>query len=197
LVNIGFIVEGPSDARLLRSQNFTQLLAQLHLNMVNIIVPEGKTHFWHPKAELPVLEEKVSSFISRLKAQGAAIIIFLVDQDTEPCFTAVKEKIPFSTQNTVIICKRALEAWFLADEKAMSSLLKINFTFEKPEEEVDPFETIRKVLVEKTGRGAGDKITLANRVMREGFDIQNAAKHPGCGSARYFLQKLQMLSSKR
>lgn len=195
MVNIGFIAEGPSDVRLLRSERFGQLLSALGLNIVNIIVPEGKAHFWHPKAELQVLEEKVSSFISRLKDQGVAAIFFLVDQDTEPCFTTVKEKIPFSHQNTVIICKRALEAWYLADEKTMSSLLKTKFTCEKPEEDPDPFETIRELLKNNTGRGAGDKITLANQVMREGFDIQNAASHAGCGSARYFLQKLQQLAS--
>jgi hypothetical protein len=193
VVKIGFIVEGPSDAMIIRSEQYNKLLTQLNLQFIDIVIPEGKTHFFHPKADFKFIEAKVSSYIQRLNDKGAEVICFIVDQDEEPCFTSVKEKIPFSNQHHVIICKRNLEAWYMADESMMSELLKSKYSCKDPESIIAPFEEIKKLMLEKTNRGIGDKIFLAKRVINAGFNIENAAKHNNCTSARYFLQKLQSI----
>lgn len=64
-----------------------------------------------------------------------------------------------------------------------------------PENEDQPFETIRKLFVDKTGRGVGTKHILATRMIKYGFTIEQAAQHPNCPSAHYFLHKLQSLSA--
>jgi hypothetical protein len=193
LVKIGFIVEGPSDAKIIRSPGFLQLLQQHGLELVDVIVPEGKSHFFHPKADFEQIQTKVDSYIKRLKSKGANVTIFWVDQDDEPCYTAVKSKIPHQETSLILICKRTLEAWYIADSTAMSSLLGELYHFAEPETLPNPFETIRTLLKAKLDRGIGDKIILANKILSHGFSITNAAAHPNCPSARYFIAKLQSL----
>lgn len=82
----------------------------------------------------------------------------------------------------------------MADSKLMSFLLKENYKIEFPENIKNPFEEIKNLLFAKTARGIGDKIILANKVIKEGFSIINAASHPQCSSAAYFLQKLNALN---
>jgi hypothetical protein len=194
MVNVGFIVEGPSDARIIRSENFSVLLSGMYLTLIDIIIPEGKTHFFHPNADLKVVQQKVDSYIKILEDKGADKIVFLVDLDAEPCYTSVKSKIPHRHGDSIVICKRALEAWYLADSKLMSSLLKENYLTEFPENIENPFEEIKDLLFEKTGRGVGDKIILANKVIKEGFSLVSAASHPQCLSAAYFMKKLHSLN---
>lgn len=191
MVKIGFIVEGPSDAKIIRSENFAVLLAENNLELVDIIIPEGKTHFFHPNAEFETIRPKVESYIKRLEDKGAERIVFLVDLDTEPCYTSVKFKIPHKPTDSIIICKITLEAWYLADTKLMSGILRGNHFTEFPEEIESPFENIKELLLNKTGTGAGNKIILATKVINSGFSIVNSAAHPHCPSAKYFIEKLQ------
>ena len=194
MVKIGFIVEGPSDAKIIRSENFRILLAANNLKLVDIIIPEGKTHFFHPNAEFEIIRPKVESYVKRLEDKGAERIVFLVDLDTEPCYTAIKSKIPHRATDSIIICKIALEAWYLADTKLISGILRGNYFTEFPEEIKNPFENIKELLLNKTGTGVGNKIILANKVINSGFSIVNSAAHPQCPSARYFIEKLQSLN---
>ncbi len=191
MVKIGFIVEGPSDARIIRSENFVTILAENDLELVDIIVPEGKTHFFHPHAQLETIRPKVESYIKRLEDKGAEKILFLVDLDNEPCYTSVRSKIPHRPTDSVIICKIALEAWYLADTNLMSAILSGNHFTELPEEIENPFDEIKNLLLERTESGVGNKIILANKVIKNGFSIVNSAAHPQCPSARYFIEKLQ------
>ena len=193
MVKIGFIVEGPSDAKIVRSENFLSLMVDNNIEIVDIIVPEGKTHFFHPKGNIEIIQEKVDSYIRILEDKGAERIFFLVDLDTEPCFTSVKSKIPHRANDPIIVCKRALEAWYLADSEMMSSLLKEKYICENPEEINDPFLELKNLLLEKTERGVGDKIILANKVLKEGFTLTKAAQHQNCLSAKYFIASLQSL----
>jgi len=47
------------------------------------------------------------------------------------------------------------------------------------------------------GRGIGKKtagkIKLVNALLSSGLDLSNAAEHPKCDSARYFLDKLKQI----
>jgi hypothetical protein len=69
------------------------------------------------------------------------------------------------------------------------------FNFRNPEDDREPFETINQLLVKHIGRGIGKKkagkIRLITRLLDEGLDISEAAAHPNCPSAAYFLKKLK------
>lgn len=73
----------------------------------------------------------------------------------------------------------------------MSNFCGQNFFFEFPESESIPYETIRKELLRITGRGYGRsaKLRFADKfIQSKGFSIENAAKHPNCPSAKYFIK---------
>ena len=64
-----------------------------------------------------------------------------------------------------------------------------------PELEPIPFEKIGAIVQYQTGRGIGTrKVRFALNYLRKGFSLPNAAAHPNCPSARYFLNKLQSLN---
>jgi len=51
-------------------------------------------------------------------------IVVLTDLECEPCVTAAKARIGDDKVNQIIVAKKALEAWFLADTIAMRHWLK-------------------------------------------------------------------------
>jgi hypothetical protein len=67
---------------------------------------------------------------------------------------------------------------------------------ENPEIIENPFQEIRRLRIEKIGRGIPTKVILAKQMISKfGFSIQRAAEHPNCSSAKYFLQKITELAS--
>ena len=60
--------------------------------------------------------------------------------------------------------------------------------------ELNLFEKLRTLFLEKTKRGVGTKDILAARMLKYGFSLQRAAQHPNCHSAAYFLNKLHSLN---
>ncbi len=103
-----------------------------------------------------------------------------------------KQRIKAPEGTFVIVSVKKIEAWFLADSITLSSIFKGKFEFENPENETDPRQILKDLFVAKTGRGIGDsKPKFATRMVNNGFSVVNAAAHPNCSSAKYFLQKLQ------
>ncbi|MCP4111921.1 MAG: hypothetical protein GY749_41395 [Desulfobacteraceae bacterium] len=56
-----------------------------------------------------------------------------------------------------------------------------------------PFDALKSLLVEKAGIGPGNKVSFTRKALRLGFSVDNAANHPNCPSAKYFVQKLEVL----
>jgi hypothetical protein len=98
----------------------------------------------------------------------------------------------------VCVAVRAIEAWFLSDTAAMQSFLHTSEFYEEfPEQENNPFERIKHWSQMFRGRGVQDKKILArNMVHNSNFSIENAAAHPNCHSAKYFIEKLKSLSTR-
>jgi hypothetical protein len=99
------------------------------------------------------------------------------------------------------VAVKQIEAWFLADRDVMRLLLnKPDFTFEFPENENVPFETINNLLVTYTGRGVGrttgGKIKLIKRLLALGINLNRIAGHAACPSAVYFIEKLRSVGKK-
>ena len=192
MVKVGFICEGATERILLSSVSFGQFLTSLGIQFVDeIIDAEGCGN---------LLPHNIEAYILRLETKGANKIILLRDMDNYPCFTSIKDHLKARKQDVVVIAVKAIESWFLANTNIMRLLLnKPDFYLDYPENENVPFETINQLLVENKGRGIGKKKSgkqnLANKVLSLGFSIQDSASHPNCPSAKYFVDKLSLLSS--
>lgn len=168
----------------LESSNFQSLLSELSLDCVRVEDADGGGN---------LLPQHIDKYRSSLHGFGATKIIILTDLDENTCITFTKERLKALPDEIVIISVKTLESWFLADSKVMSQLIGKDFTFEFPENDNNPFDTIKRIFQEETSRGVGTKRILTRRVLKYGFSIQNAANHPNCPSAKYFLTKLQSI----
>ena len=183
-MKIGFICEGKTEKKILESQAFKNILTSLNLDIVEpVIDAEGKDK---------LLPRALNAFTEELKNQGAEAIVILTDRDKDVCITFTKQRITNDPSYVIIVAVKTIEAWFLADSDCMSTVLKKTYGIENPED-VEAFAEIKKALVEYTGRGANDKILLSGMMIRNGFSVANAAKHPNCHSAKYFISKLTEL----
>jgi hypothetical protein len=183
---VGFICEGQSDKILLESPQFGALLTSKGLRKVNVIFTQGAGN---------LLPQNIESFRSALKSNGAEVIFVLTDLDENLCITSTKDRLQALFEERVVVAVRAIESWFLADSQTLSILLNKQYHFERPEDEAQPFETLRSIFLNETQRGVGTKPILARRMIKYGFSLEAAAAHPNCPSARYFLDKLQKLTT--
>ena len=187
MVRIGFICEGDTEVKLVKSTEFQQWLRQIGLSCVLPIQDaEGNGN---------LLPHNIDTQRNTLFNAGAEAIIVLTDLDEESSVDVVQKRIGTYTQQHLIVSVRQLEAWFLADTQTIGTLLGEPFTFDQPEAEAEPFETIRQLFIAKTGRGVGTKPILIRRMLKYGFSIQRAAAHPNCPSAQSFLDTLTTLAS--
>ena len=184
MVKIGFICEGDTDKMVLESSDFQSILKNLNLECVRVEDAGGCGN---------LLPQHIEKFRNSLQKFGASKIIILTDLDENACITFTKERLKVLPEEIVVISVKTLESWFLADSKVISQLIGKDFNFEFPENENNPFETIKRIFQEETARGVGTKTILTRRVLKYGFSIQNAANHPNCPSAKYFLTKLQSI----
>ena len=188
MVNIGFICEGYTELFILKSENFKSILVEFNLNLVGIVNVEGNGN---------LLPQNIDRHRQNLIRDGAEIIFILTDLDEDQCITKTRLRITEKENQHIIIAVKQIEAWFLADTNTMKSILKGNFLFDYPEKEIIPFETIRKIYFDKFLKGivgTDQKKKLAQKMLEAGFSVQNAANHPNCPSALYFLDKLKSIN---
>ncbi len=189
MLKLGFIVEGKTEQIILESENFRQILENLELDYVeDVIDADGCGN---------VLPRNSDDEIESLLKQGATRILILTDQEGAPCITSVKQRVDPDGNNIVVIAVKAFEAWFLADTSAISTFMKHNLQCDKPEGISKPFEFIKTERLRLAGRGVRSKRLLYSRMLRSGFSIENAAHHPNCPSAKYFLNQLKQLATKQ
>jgi hypothetical protein len=187
MVNIGFICEGFTEELILESEKFHAILRDYNINNVGLINVRGNGN---------LLPHRILQHQEFLFEEGASKIVILTDLDQDECITKTKLRITEFSNQIIIIAVKQIESWFLADNETMSKILDEDFVFEFPENEDIPIETIRKIHFEKFKRGIvgkDEKIRLARKMLKNGFSIQNAANHPNCPSAKYFLTKLQSI----
>lgn len=190
MVKLGFIGEGATEKIILESKSFRQFLISHNISFIeNVIDATGNGN---------LLPKNIAGFVNRLKDEGATIIIILTDLDEDKCISLTKERIDPEGKHIVLVSVKEIESWFLSDIKTMRSFFSDDqFIFNQPENISDPFSEIRALRIQKTGRGLVTKKTLANlMVYKSGFSIIEAAKHPDCSSAKYFLDKILSFSTK-
>ncbi len=137
----------------------------------------------------------MSTFVEMAQSHNPDKIIILTDLECDPCITKTKERLGNCDTCIIIIAKKAIEGWFLADDALISGMTRGGCrSFQEPEKtEGMPFDVINELLVEHVDRGSGDKVRLANKVSKSNFDIELAAAHPDCQSAKYFVDKITSL----
>lgn len=137
----------------------------------------------------------IEFFIKQAKTHNPDKIIILTDLECDPCITQTKERLGNCDECIIIIARKSFEAWFLADGALLSKMTNGACRhFESPEFTKEmPFYTFKSLLIEHTGRGSGDKVRLAKKVSKHGFDVEKAANHPSCQSAKYFVEKIDSL----
>ncbi|MGR9052032.1 MAG: hypothetical protein ACU84J_05235, partial [Gammaproteobacteria bacterium] len=143
----------------------------------------------------------ISLYVNLLKKHNPNKIVVLADLDPEkcaPCITKRKEIIGSKNIDLVIIACKALESWFLADTEAMKSFTKQSDFFEENPEQTSsmPWTRIKEIGLETIGRGPGtSKIAFAEKFINiHQFNLARAAQHPNCPSAKYFVEKLRLLT---
>jgi len=189
MVKFGFIVEGETEKILLESEDFRGFLS----NKLNItFVPEVINVVGNNN----LLPYKRKEFTEILINKGANQIVILTDQDADKCITETKNRIAPDEAQVCIIAKKQIESWFLADTLALKNFIGANIMlYDLPESVDNPFLEIRKIKIEKTGRGFVDnKRFLAKSMLNSGFSFERAAAHANCTSAKYFIDKLKQLS---
>jgi hypothetical protein len=187
VVNIGFICEGYTELFILESEKFKEFLFALNLNSVGVINVEGNGN---------LLPHNIKIHQENLFDKGASLIFVLTDLDKDQCITKTRLRITESENQIIIVAVKQIESWFLADYSTMNLIFKDGYSFDYPENEDVPIETIRKIYFDKFKRGLVgryEKKKLAKKMIDNGFSIQNAANHPNCPSAKYFLTKLQSI----
>ncbi len=187
MVKIGFICEGETEKIIIESTVFRKLLIDNNFEFIKAFDATGNGN---------LLPENIAPMISNLLDEGADKIFVITDLDTDACITKTKERINAPAGIIVIVSIKKIEAWFLADSSTLSSIFKENFSFSNPEVELDPREVLKRLFIEKTERGVGDsKPRFATRMINNGFSLVNAAAHPNCNSAKYFIEKLYSSAS--
>ncbi|MBD2755025.1 ubiquitin family protein [Spirosoma validum] len=187
MVNVGFICEGDTEVKIVKSDAFQYLLEQLSLRCIFPVEDaDGNGN---------LLPHNILAKRNTLEKAGADKIFILTDLDTDASVISTRQRIGEYFNQRIIVAVQEAEAWFLADSATLTTLLGKSIYFDYPEQAVEPFEVIRQLFLEETGRGVGTKPILARRMIKYGFTIENAAQHPNCPSANYFLTKLQTLAS--
>jgi predicted ATP-dependent endonuclease of OLD family len=185
MVRIGFICEGETEKIIVESDKFKKGLAKLNLQFVKAIDALGNGN---------LLPKYIKPFLHTLEREGAEKVLILTDLDESTSISLTKKRIDPGGRHTVVLSKRQVEAWFLADSQMLSSVFQTDYRFEFPEEAETPLETLREVFVKQTGRGIGaSKVLVAKKMVGYGFDVFNAAKHENCSSAKYFADKLRQI----
>lgn len=194
MVTVGFVVEGASDKKLVESQSFRDWLIQdCQLQVIDQVVDVGGNG--------NLCARNIAFYVNLLKKQhNPDKVVVLADLDPEkcaPCIAKRKEIIGSENIDLVIIARKAIESWFLADTDAMESWTKRSSFFEEyPEQTFSmPWERLKEIGLQTIGRGPGSsKIAFADKfINHHKFSVVKAAQHPNCPSARYFVEKLGLL----
>lgn len=188
MVTIGFICEGKTEKNIIESKAFQQWLSQ---NGFTCILPAIDA-----KGGSNLLPNRIEALREELLSRNAQTIVILTDLDTGNCITSTRQRIIERPDQIIIVAVKQIEAWFLSDTSTLQTLFNDStFTFDQPEQEENPFLTLQQLFLAKTSRGVGTKNILVSRMLHYGFTVEQAARHPNCPSARYFLTKLQILAT--
>jgi hypothetical protein len=194
MIRVGFIVEGDSEVYLVCSAAFQETLQRYGLELCKPVI--------NARGGGNICERNIVSYIDACQQEAKPDrIIVLTDLECEPCFTMAKTRINRDSVDAIVVARKALESWFLADEQALCQYfqhddIRCALPEETPGKPWDYLKERTKELGLSRGPGATRKIFARNFVQQGGFSLERAAQHPHCPSARYFLNALEFLGTK-
>jgi len=193
VVKIGFVVEGDTEKLLIESTNFRNWATQHNIEIgIPVINARGGGNLCAKN-----IEKYIDTCLTQVQPDK---LVVLTDLECEPCIIQVKQRIGDERVTKIFVARKAIEAWFLADTEAMCSWLENpEFSENFPEETVAmPWERLREVgkTYHRRKRGVGNsKPMFAGKLIKTfHFSIEQAAAHPNCQSATYFLEKLKEIA---
>jgi hypothetical protein len=192
MVSVGFVVEGDSDVYLPKSPVFRDWVKNdFGIEVLSDVVNVGGNG--------NLCSRNIGDFVERFRIQKQPEkIVVLADLDPEECAPCIEQRkllMSAGKVDAIIIARKAIESWFLADTAAMRRWSGDPDFYEHEPENLSgmPWDRLKEI-GHKRGRGPGSKVIFARKFIRDfGFDIREAAQHPACPSAKYFLRKLQEL----
>lgn len=191
MIKVGFVVEDKAFEAVINSDDFIRILKKNSIELVDVLNANGRDG-------LRIYNKRIGDFFKKLNDKRIEFVFVLIDKEDDPCITFAKNNVyVFNKEKQInIIAVKAIESWFLADSETLSKLFNTDFKYSDPEKIEDKaFDVLRKEFFKYTKKGLGKRRNLhAKYLIKSGFSIQNAAKHPNCPSAKYFLEKLSQLN---
>lgn len=186
-MKVGLIVEGRSDKIVVESDGFALWLREQGIRRGDPVVAAGGQ----------VGSARIGRLARLLRKQIGDVdkVVQLTELDPNaavPCISARRAFTHSPDVDLVVVAKKAMESWFLADSVAMREWSGDPDFFEEHPEETPgmPWDRLKEVGA-SGGRGPGSKVSFAKKIVRtHGFSIVSAAKHPNCSSARYFVNRV-------
>lgn len=190
MVTIGFVVEGASEKKLVESDGFRKWAKGQGLEVKDPVVNAGGGG--------NLCSHNLEPYVAGCRAQtGAEYVIILTDLECDPCVSQVHDRVGRG-DHRLCVARKALEAWFLADDQAMAKWLKEpGFHEERPEATTGmPWDRLKEMAMDRGMPGPGRTRLLFARKMVNAcsFSIERAANHPHCPSAAYFVRTLRALA---
>ena len=187
MVTVGFIVEGSSEKIVVESDSFVEWLETCGICRADPVVNAG--------GQLNL--DKITDFAKLLRKQAAQIdrIVLLRDLDPDAdvqCISERKKESSAPGVDVVVLARKAIESWFLADSCSMRKWTG-DATFFEPNPEGTsemPWKRLKDI-GRNLGRGPGHtKVVFAKKMVKLGFSVAKAAIHPNCPSAAYFVREV-------
>ncbi len=192
MVTVGFVVEGDSDKYLVENEFFRKWLREeCNLEVIGrAINAAGNMRSRYIEDQVRLLRKE--------KNPDKVVVLADLDPDRHAlCVQARKEIIGSQGIDLLVIARKAIESWFLADTEAMRRWLGDDTFCEVNPETLTgmPWDRLRE-LGRKRGRGPGTKVHFSRKFIRNHkFDVRRAAQHTNCSSARYFVERLCALGN--
>jgi len=184
MVKVAFIVEGKVEQIIIDYLHSNGWFTQFNIEKIGPTIDAKGGGNLCPR-NMPI-------YVAEAQTHNPDKIFILTDLECDPCVTKTKERLGDCDECTIVLAKKAIEAWFLADDELLLSLTNGELNhYDEPEGTTQmPYDELKAILLETTGRGTGTKASFALRVKRLGFNMDNAASHVNCPSAKYFIDKL-------
>lgn len=193
MVKVGFIVEGDSEKVLIESAGFRKWAGDQGLEICSPVI--------NAKGGGNLLPHHIKPMLAQFARSQPEHIVILTDLEDAADVEAVKARITTEHTKLIFIAVKALEAWFLADTDAMRRWLNVPDFFEPtPEQTLEmPWERLKEVAKAHNSRGPGsNKVIFAKKMCSSAlrYELERAAAHPACPSARAFRDGLVELGGK-
>jgi hypothetical protein len=191
MVKVGFIVEGDSEKVLIESAGFRKWAGGQGLEICSPVI--------NAKGGGNLLPHHIKPMLAQFARSQPDRIVILTDLEDAANVEAVKARITTEHTNLIFIAVKALEAWFLADTDAMRRWLNAPEFFEPaPENSLGmPWDRLKEVANANGSRGPGsNKVIFAKKMCGAlQYELERAAAHPACPSAKAFCEGLVALGN--